>query len=131
MDILSIEQLKVTTTIGVHDWERQIKQTLYFDLQWEVDVAKVAQTDQISEATDYVEVSEVLLSFTRENAFFLIETLAERAAQFLLSHFKFNWIKIKITKPGVIRDAKNVSITVERRFDVTTFNNRECASYEN
>lgn len=131
MDILSIEQLKVTTTIGVYDWERQIKQTLFFDLQWEVDAVKVAQTDHISSATDYVKVTEVLLGFAAENTFFLIETLAERAAQFLLSHFKFNWLKIKVTKPGVIRDAKNVSIAIERRFDVTSSNNRECAGYEN
>jgi dihydroneopterin aldolase len=129
MDILSIEQLKVMTTIGVYDWERKVKQTLYFDLQWKVDVAKVTLTDDLSDTFDYVEVSDVLQKFLEENSFLLIETLAEKVAQFLLSRFKFEWLKLKLTKPGVISNAKNVSITIERRTFIA--NNRERNGYEN
>lgn len=129
MDILSIEQLKISTTIGVNDWERQIKQILYFDLQWEVDAAKVASTDQISQATDYAAVSQAFQAFVEASAFLLIETLAEKSAQFLLSTFRFEWIKLKLSKPGADNHAKEVSITLERHFNV--MHNRECNGHEN
>jgi dihydroneopterin aldolase len=129
MDILSIEQLKITATIGVNDWERQIKQVLFFDLQWEVDAAKVAATDQISQATDYAAISQALQTFVEASAFLLIETLAENSAQFLLSTFKFEWLKLKLSKPGADNHAKEVSITIERRLNV--IHNRECNGHEN
>ena len=33
MDLVFIEQLEVITTIGVYDWEQQIKQKLVFDIE--------------------------------------------------------------------------------------------------
>jgi 7,8-dihydroneopterin aldolase/epimerase/oxygenase len=114
MDILSIEKLKVETTIGVLDWERQIKQTLYFDLQWSTDAAKLAETDAISDALDYSLISSALQKFVEESTFFLIETLAEKAAEFLFSNFHIDWLKIKLTKPGAINHAQNVSVSIER-----------------
>ena len=114
MDILSIEKLKIETTIGVLDWERQIKQIVYVDLQWSTDAAQLAKTDAIANALDYSKMSSALQKFVEESAFFLIETLAEKSAEFLLSTFKIDWIKIKVSKPGAIHDAQNVSISIER-----------------
>jgi dihydroneopterin aldolase len=120
MDILSIEQLKIATTIGVLDWERQIKQMLYFDLDFAVDAASVASIDSIENGLDYAKVSTALQEFVEQNKFFLIETLAEKAAAFLLSTFKLTWLRLKLTKPGIIHNAKNVAITIERGSMVTT-----------
>lgn len=115
MDILSIEHLKIETTIGVLDWERQIKQMLCFDLQWVIDAAKVAKTDNIADAgDDYAAVSKALQTFVEEHHFFLIETLAEKLAEFLLSAFTFGGLKLKVSKPGAISNAQNVAVTIER-----------------
>ena len=119
MDRLSIEGLEIETTIGVLDWERQIRQKLCFDLAWEVDVAMVANTDDIAASVDYMSLSRAFQDFVEKSAFFLIETLAEKAAEFLLSTFQLPWLRLKLTKPGVIHHAKNVSVTIERSFTAT------------
>lgn len=134
MDMLSIEGLEIETTIGVLDWERQIKQKLCFDLAWGVDVAMVANTDDIAASVDYALLSQMFQDFVENSAFFLIETLAESAAEFLLSTFKLPWLRLKLTKPGVINYAKSVSVTIERSSvlsAVETAKNRSfnCAEY--
>lgn len=114
MDILSIENLKIETTIGVLDWERQIKQMLCFNLQWSIDAAKVAKTDHIADASDYAAVSKAFQTFVEDHHFFLIETLAEKSAEFLLKTFNFEGLKLKVSKPGAISNAQNVAVTIER-----------------
>lgn len=116
MDSLAIEGLEIEATIGVLDWERQIKQKLCFDLAWGVDVAVVANSDDIAASVDYALLSRMFQAFVENSAFFLIETLAEKAAEFLVSTFKLPWLRLTLTKPGVIPHAKKVSVTIERCF---------------
>lgn len=128
MDTLSIEKLKTDTVIGIHDWERQIKQTIYFDVQCTIDASQPAKTDNITDALDYSALCSALQSFVESSTFFLIETLAEKSAEFLFSYFKMDQLTLKLTKPGAIPNAQHVSITIER-----CFNNdrRPCNGHDN
>lgn len=120
MDSLFIENIKIEATIGMQDWERQIRQTLYFDLAFGIDAARTASTDDITDSKDYAIISRAFQDFVESSEFFLIETLAEKAAAFLLSKFELPWVRLKLTKPGIIRNAKSVSVTIERHSMVVT-----------
>ena len=49
MDIVFLTDLRIETVIGVFDWEREIKQTVVFDLQMGADIRKAAASDQLED----------------------------------------------------------------------------------
>ena len=46
--------------------------------------------------------------------FGLVENLAGRIADLILKSFKSPHVKVSVTKLGVLRDAKQVGVTIER-----------------
>ena len=75
-DYLSIEGLKVDTTIGVYEWEREVKQSVIIDLVLEIKNTNSAFKDSIEFAVDYTAVSEVVSNLVRSSSYLLIESLA-------------------------------------------------------
>lgn len=115
MDIVYLNDLHIDTIIGIYDWERRIKQTVYLDLEMATNVAKAATSDNIEDALDYKAVTKRLINFVGNSEFLLVETLAERTAQTILTEFSVSWLRLKIDKQGAIRGARGVGIIIERR----------------
>jgi len=114
MDKVFINGLSIQTTIGFYQWEKEIKQTLIIDLVMGWDTAKAAENDELAKTLDYAEISEHIAIFANENPVDLLETLAERLAQHLISHYQIPWLNLKIGKPGAIHNAKSVGVEIER-----------------
>lgn len=114
VDKLVISDIKLTTLIGVHEWEQQCPQNLHLDLVFQTDAKRIAKEDNLVEAIDYDKVLQHIFAFTQKNHFQLIETLAEHLAQMILSHFPTQWVQITLHKPGALKQAKDVAITIER-----------------
>ena len=83
-DYVSIRDLHVPAVIGVHDWEREIEQTLIVSVEMAADVRQAAASDDLADALDYSAVAETIAAVLREGKFRLIETAAERVADRLL-----------------------------------------------
>ncbi len=114
MDIVYIEGLKTDAVIGVYDWERSIRQTLVLDLELASDNRAAAATDGIADAVDYDAISKRILAYVQASEFELIETLAERVADIVLSEFNIPWLRLKLSKPGAVAEAKDVGVIIER-----------------
>ncbi|TKB47175.1 dihydroneopterin aldolase [Thalassotalea mangrovi] len=114
MDIIFIEGLKVNTTIGYYEWEKQIKQLLVFDVEIASDVRPAAENDELAKTIDYAVVSEFIDSFCQLNPVDLLETLGQRLVDALQSQYAIDWIRIKIAKPGAVEQASSVGIIIER-----------------
>lgn len=114
MDIIFLGGLEVDTVIGIYDWEREIKQTIVFDIEMAFDIRKAAETDDIAHTLDYKAVSERVVSFVEQSKYFLVETLIEDLARILQSEFPIPWIKIRLNKRGAISRARDVGIIIER-----------------
>lgn len=115
MDIVYLNDLRIDTIIGIYDWERRIKQTVCLDLEMATNVAKAAASDNIEDALDYKAIAKRLINFVSNSEFLLVETLAERAAQIILTEFGVLWLRLKVDKQGAIRGAQGVGIIIERR----------------
>ena len=98
-DYVSIRDLAVSAVIGVHDWEREIEQTLVVSVDMAADVAKAAASDDLADALDYSAVAETIAAVLREGKFRLIETAAERVAERLLADFPLTWLRLELRKP--------------------------------
>ena len=114
MDIVYLRKLQVDAVIGIHDWEREIRQTLVLDLEMASDTRLAAQTDSITDALDYQAVAERISQFVRSSNFQLVETLAEACAQIILQEFDVSWLRLSIGKPTAIDNARTVGVTIER-----------------
>jgi dihydroneopterin aldolase len=114
MDIVFLRDLKIEAIIGIFDWEREIKQTLSLDLEMAADVAKAAKTDAIEDTLDYKAVAKRLIDFVGQSEYKLVETLAERVADIVLSEFNVPWVRLRVNKPGAVRYAGDVGVIIER-----------------
>ena len=119
-DILSIEGLKVDTTIGVYKWEREVKQSVIIDLVLEIKNTNPAFEDSIELAVDYTAVSDMVSDLVRSSSYLLIESLAEAIARQILKEFAIRKVRLKLSKPSAIQSASNVSIHIERSNDNVT-----------
>lgn len=116
-DNLSIEGLKVDTTIGVYEWEREVKQSVIIDLVLEIKNTNSAFKDSIEFAVDYTAVSEVVSNLVRSSSYLLIESLAEAIVRQILKEFPIRKVRLKLSKPSAIQKAANVSVYIERSND--------------
>ena len=113
-DIVYIRELQVETIIGIFDWERKIKQTVSIDIEMETDIAKAAKSDHIDDALNYKAVGKRIIQFVEESEYQLIETMVETIAQIVLKEFNVNWLRLRVSKPGALRGAKDVGLVIER-----------------
>jgi dihydroneopterin aldolase len=114
MDIVFIRELRADTVIGVYDWERRIRQTVVLDLELASDNRRAAASDQIDDAMDYAAISARVLSFIEASEFQLIETMAERVAEVIIEEFAVPWLRLRLSKPGAVAQARDVGVLIER-----------------
>lgn len=114
MDIVYISDLKVDTVIGIFDWERRIRQTVSLDLEMAADIRRGAATDQIDDALDYKAIGKRVIAFIEASEFQLVETLAEKVAELVLTEFNVPWLKLRLSKPGALRGSRDVGVIIER-----------------
>ncbi len=113
-DIVYIRGLKTETVIGVYDWERNIRQTVVLDLEMAVNAAAAGATDEVADALDYAAVSERVLEYVHASHFKLIESLAERVAELVMTEFGVPWLRLRLGKPGAVKQADDVGVVIER-----------------
>lgn len=114
MDIVFISELKVDAIIGVYDWERTMHQTLLFDVEMAWDISPAAAADDIDKALDYKAVSDRIVAFVEGSEFALLEALAEQLCHLLRQEFGIPWLRLRISKPGAVPQAKQVGVVIER-----------------
>lgn len=113
-DKIFLSSLAVECIVGIWEWERRVKQTVIIDLEMATDIRRAAASDHIEDTIDYKKVSKRLLSFVGDSQFNLVETLAERIAQLVVTEFGVSWVKVRLNKQGAIRGARDVGIEIER-----------------
>lgn len=114
MDKIFIRALEVEAVIGVYDWERKIKQRLLVDIEMGTDIRRAAQTDDLSYALNYFEISQRIKAFVIERQPQLIEVLAEELAAIIRTEFQVPWLRLSITKPTAVMGAQAVGVVIER-----------------
>jgi dihydroneopterin aldolase len=114
MDRVIVEGLRVEAIIGVHDWERQVRQELLLDLEISCDVAGVASADDLALTVDYSALAERVEAFIYRGEYRLLETLAEETAAMILRDFGASWLRLKVRKTGAVSAATSVGIVIER-----------------
>jgi dihydroneopterin aldolase len=114
MDIVFLRDLRIDTVIGIYAWERRIRQTVSLDLEMAADIRKAAASDAITDTLNYKAVAKRVISFVEASQFQLVETLAERIAELVLTEFQVPWLRLRLNKTGAVRGARDVGVIIER-----------------
>tara|TARA_B100001029_G_scaffold85714_1_gene70378 strand:- start:40 stop:387 length:348 start_codon:yes stop_codon:yes gene_type:complete len=113
-DIIYIKDLRVQTIIGIFGWEREVRQEVSIDLEISFDCQEAAKTDSIEDTVDYKKITKTIISFVEESSFQLQESLAEGIAALVKDEYKTSSIKLRVSKPGALRHAKDVGVIIHR-----------------
>ena len=112
-DEIHIEQLEVSSVIGVSEHERKTPQRLTINISFWPRQQTRDMADKIGQTINYAIVAEETQRFVHDQAVNLIETLADRLAAHLLKNFPIQQITVEIRK-FPLEHAKYVSAIVTR-----------------
>jgi dihydroneopterin aldolase len=113
-DIIYIKDLRIETIIGIFDWERKVKQEVSIDMEFPFDCKRAAATDSIEDTIDYKAITKGVIKFVEDSSFQLQETLAESIAALVKDEYGVKSIKLRVSKPGALRGAKDVGLIIYR-----------------
>lgn len=114
VDSVLIEGLSLDASIGVFEWEKQIKQGLVFDVALYGDFSKAAKSDAIQDTVDYSAVCSAIQEILQQQHYNLLEYLAERIARTILDGFTITAVGLTIYKPGAVTNTKQVGVRIYR-----------------
>ncbi|MEY4092960.1 MAG: hypothetical protein RLZZ53_159 [Acidobacteriota bacterium] len=107
--------LRVECIVGIHPHEREMPQSVLFDIDLDYDFAAAATTDAIDGAVDYTAVARRVAALAGRRQFQLIETMAEESAAMLLAGFpQVGRVRIEIRKPAAVPAAACSFVRIER-----------------
>jgi 7,8-dihydroneopterin aldolase/epimerase/oxygenase len=112
-DEIHIEQLEVSSVIGISEHERKTPQRLTINISFWPRRQTRDMGDKIGHTINYAIVAEATQKFVRDQAVNLIETLADRLAAHLLKNFPIQKITVEIRK-FPLEHAKYVSAIITR-----------------
>ena len=114
MDKVCLEGIALEATIGVYEWERDIKQRLELDVELHTDTRQAGLSDALDDAVDYTQAMKSIQSVVAVSKFQLLEALAEKLAAELLTLNKVQAVTLSLSKRSAVPLANNTRITILR-----------------
>lgn len=114
MDVIFLHEYRLELMIGIYEWERKMPQTIQLDLEIGLPSSRAGETDKIDDTIDYGRVVEAIDASVKTRHFDLLEAFAEHVANLIRSDFKSPWVRVTVTKLGMMRQIKRVGISIER-----------------
>lgn len=114
MDVIFIREFRLETLIGIHEWEKQIRQTIQLDIEIGLSSGKAAGSNDIRDTIDYGRVIARIRETCGERHFPLLESLAEHLAHLILDEFHAPRVKLSVAKLALFPGVKQVGVTIER-----------------
>ena len=112
MAIIRITNLRLRTIIGANDWERHIKQDLIINVTLDFDATKAAKSDNLKDTVDYKALTKKIIKTVEASSYQLLESLGTVLLNIILEDRKVKEATVRIDKPGALRFAKSVSVTL-------------------
>ena len=114
MDIIYLHDLAIDCVVGAWDWEREITQTVYIDMDMAWDISKASESDNLDDTLNYKDISKAVSKLVIERKFMLVEAMAVEVAELLMNDFNVPWCRVRINKKGAVRGAQDVGVIIER-----------------
>ena len=106
--------IKLNTKIGVPEWERSVSQQLLIDVDIQLKGSQIFKGNDISKTIDYALIESEIKTISSNHQHQLLEDFGEEIINCLKEKFKFEKIKLKISKQKILPDTNFVGVILER-----------------
>jgi dihydroneopterin aldolase len=113
-DQVFIHGLALETQIGIHAYEKPLRQRLVLHLEMTTKLSISARSGRIEETVDYRSVTERIQAMIHNRSFALVETVADAVATLVLTEYPVQAVRVVLEKPGAVRGADRVGVIIER-----------------
>jgi D-erythro-7,8-dihydroneopterin triphosphate epimerase len=110
--LIRIKNLKLKTIVGVNARERKRRQKVVLNIEMDVDGREAVATDSIANAVDYRAATKAIIRAVEGSRFLLLESLAASVLDLLLKDGRVRSATVEADKPGALRFAESVSVSV-------------------
>lgn len=120
MGRIILENIRVYSNHGCLDEEALIGSDYLIDLEVEADLSKSAQTDELNDTVDYVQLNRIVREETLIRSK-LLEKVTERILERIhLELPQITFVKVKLSKlnPPIGGNVEKVSVVLEKKFSV-------------
>ncbi len=115
LDRIHIKDLVVPGIIGINPDERVTPQDVLVNATLWVDTRPAAGSDDIDDAVNYRTLTKAIIAHIESGQPMLVERLAAELATIALrSDERIQQVEMSVEKPGALRHARSVGITVRR-----------------
>lgn len=118
-DEIQIKDLLLRTIIGINDEERRNRQDVLINVTLWADTRLASTSDDIADAVNYRTIAKRIIQLVEGSQFYLVEKMVSAIAAICLSDPRVERARVSVEKPGALRFARSVGVTIERdRADV-------------
>jgi dihydroneopterin aldolase/D-erythro-7,8-dihydroneopterin triphosphate epimerase len=116
-DEIHIKDLLLRTIIGINDEERRNRQDVLINITLYADTRSAGESDDIIDAANYRTITKRVIQLVEGSQFFLVERMAAEIAAICLDDTRVERARVSVEKPGALRFARSVGVTIERGRD--------------
>ncbi len=114
MNLIFLRAVRLEAMIGIYKRERTTSQPIEMNLDIALPGDQVFKTGKVADTIDYAVVVGRIRKLLETERYGLVESLAESVATILLTEFKSPWVRVSVTKLGIMKDVGQVGVTIER-----------------
>ena len=114
MDRMFIDSLEVMCPIGAYPEEHGILQRLVVSADFDADLSRAAETDDLAAACDYSGIPARISSMLNERHTELVERAALLIAALLVREYGAPRARVSVYNPDALDGVKGIGVTIER-----------------
>ncbi len=114
LDRIQITDLMISGIIGINPDERVNEQDIRVNATLWVDTRAAAVSDDIEDAVNYRTITKTIIAHIEAGEPMLVERLVSEIADICLLDPRVRQVKATVEKPGALRHARSVGITITR-----------------
>lgn len=115
LDRIVIKDLEVRGILGINPDERVNPQDILVNATLWADTRRAARSDDIEDAVNYRTVTKTVIAHIEAGEPMLVERLVDELAEICLAaDDRVSEVEVTVEKPGALRHARSVGITIRR-----------------
>jgi dihydroneopterin aldolase/D-erythro-7,8-dihydroneopterin triphosphate epimerase len=118
VDRVFIKDLLLRGIVGINPEERVNRQDILINVSMWADTSPAAKSDEIADAVNYRTVAKAIIAHVEAGEPMLVERLVQEIADICLANDKrIAEVEVTVEKPGALRFADSVGVSIRRSRD--------------
>ncbi len=114
-DRILIKDLLLRGIVGIKPDEQANQQDILLNITLTANLRDAGESDRIEDSVNYRTITKEIIALIEESRFQTLEKLATEVARLVVTRHPVSEVEILAEKPGALRFARSVGVTVTRR----------------